>query len=59
MDRSEGFQVLTLWFVVMTFLSTAESGHPAMAGIAFIAIPLMYLLPVYLLVGIARKFVGE
>ncbi|QLH79208.1 hypothetical protein HZS55_18775 [Halosimplex rubrum] len=47
MDRSELVQMLTLWFVVMTFLQTASgtADNPVLDAIGIVAILLMYLLP--------------
>ncbi|WP_175454454.1 hypothetical protein [Halopelagius longus] len=55
------FQSLTLWFVIAIFLQTAPEnfGGPIGPVIAIIAIPLLYLIPLYVLVGIGAKLVGN
>ncbi|NEU56483.1 hypothetical protein [Halorussus sp. MSC15.2] len=51
MNRIEFFQVLTLWFVAATFLrSGSGNSNPALVVMAFVALGLIYGIPVYLLV---------
>ncbi|SEW07694.1 hypothetical protein [Halobacterium jilantaiense] len=47
MIDSKTIQLTTLWFVVMTFIQTAESGgNPLLSVLAIFAILLTYVLPV-------------
>ena len=51
MNKTDFFQVLTLWFVVVIVLQTGSGdvGGIVGSGIAVIAVGLLYLLPLYLL----------
>lgn len=61
MDKTEFFQALTLWFVVLIFLQTASEnfGGPLEPVIAIVAIGLTYLIPLYLLIGAGAKLVDN
>ncbi|WP_324666051.1 hypothetical protein [Haloarcula sediminis] len=61
MDKTDFFQALTLWFVVLIFLQTASAdfGGPLEPVIAIVAIGLMYLIPLYLLIGAGAKLVED
>ncbi|WP_134671576.1 hypothetical protein [Halorussus marinus] len=59
MDRSELVQVLTLWFVVMTFIVTAPGAdNPIFSAIEIGSLLLMYLLPLWIVVELTSDFVG-
>jgi len=57
MDKTDFFQALTLWFVIVIFLQTAPDnlGGPVGPVIAIVVIALTYLIPLYLLIGIGAK----
>ena len=60
MDRHELVHTLTLWFVVLIFIQTASgtSDSHVLDAIGIVAILLMYLLPVWLIIGLISDFVG-
>ena len=59
MDRHELIHILTLWFVVLIFIQTASgtSDSQVLDAIGIVAILLMYLLPVWLIIGLISDFV--
>lgn len=61
MNKTEFLQALTLWFVVVIFLriEPGNAGGTAVTVTAILAIGLLYLLPIYLLVGIGRELLAE
>lgn len=60
MDRSEGWQVLTLWFVVMIFVQTGSGAdNPIYTAIGLAALVLVYALPLYLLAGIGEQLLDR
>jgi len=60
MDRTELVQTLTLWFVVLIFIQTASgtSDSQVLDAIGIFAILLMYLLPMWIIVGLGSDFLG-
>ncbi len=55
MNKMEFFQVLTLWFVAATFLrSGSGNSNPALLVMTFVALGLVYGIPVYLLVELVE-----
>jgi hypothetical protein len=53
MERSEFFQALTLWFVVVIFLQTPSgNGEPVQVAIGIFAIVLLWGIPLYLLAAL-------
>ncbi len=60
MDRYELVQVLTLWFVVMTFIvTTPGTDNPVFSAIEIGSILLMYLLPLWIIIELISDFVGD
>ena len=57
MNKTDFFQILTLWFVVVIFLQTDSGDIGGIIGsvIAIIAVGLLYLLPLYLLAELSVK----
>ncbi|AHZ21588.1 hypothetical protein E6P09_09730 [Haloferax mediterranei ATCC 33500] len=56
MDKTEIFQALTLWFVVLIFLQTTPSQSGVVhTVIGVVALALMWVIPIYLFV---RAFNG-
>ena len=60
MDRTELYQVLTLWFAAMIFLQTGSGdGHPVVGAFALVALVVMYVVPVYLVLQLVVALLGE
>lgn len=60
MDRDTYLQTLTLWFVVLIFLQTGSGGRgPIVTAIAFFAVILIFVLPVFLLIGVIGDLTEE
>ncbi|QLH81308.1 hypothetical protein [Halosimplex pelagicum] len=61
MNKTDFFQALTLWFVVLIFLQTASAdfGGPLEPVIAIVAIGLTYLIPLYLLIEAGAKLADD
>jgi hypothetical protein len=54
LSRSDVVQLLTLWFAVLIFLQTGTDGsNVALTVVSLFAIALMWLVPLYIVVGIA------
>jgi hypothetical protein len=55
MDRTEFFQALTLFLVALISLTTVDSANDVSETIVvFVSLPLLYLLPIYILVQLIR-----
>jgi hypothetical protein len=60
MKKSEFFQALTLWFVVMIFVQTSTgSNGPVKMVIGIFSLILMWTIPLYLLSGILTELLDR
>jgi len=60
MDDSSLVRLLTLWFVVLTFIQTGSGGGNAViSAIGIFALLLAYALPAVILARLVERFVGE
>ncbi|EJN60652.1 hypothetical protein [Halogranum rubrum] len=57
LSRSDVVQLLTLWFVVLTFVQTDSSASGLVTTvIGVFAFALLWAIPLYVFVGVASKF---
>ncbi|SFT10321.1 hypothetical protein SAMN04488556_0150 [Halostagnicola kamekurae] len=60
MDDTRIIQVATLWFVVLIYIQTASGGGGAVnMAIGFIAILLMYILPLTLVIFVILQLIDR
>jgi L-lactate permease len=60
MEKTEFLQALTLWFAVVIFLEIEAGfgGGIVITATAIVAIGLVYLLPIYLFIGVSGELLS-
>ena len=60
MNKTEFLQALTLWFAAVIFLEIepGSAGGAVITTSAIVALGLLYLLPIYLLLGVSSELLS-